>query len=130
MSRCARDVFRAVPFLLAAASAASAHAAEPDAPTVLAAGSVLAREADIGETHRYVIDVRAGEYAQVTVEQQGADVVQTLTGPDGAVLLEADSPCGPIGIDPLAFIARASGTEPVGEESHAADGASRRGGAG
>ena len=46
-----------------------------------------------GETHRYSIALRAGEYLQLLVEQHDVDVHQTLTGPDGAVILETDCPC-------------------------------------
>ena len=89
--------------------AAAAARAEPDEVTRLADGTSLEREIGDGETHLYEIGLRAGDYLQVLVEQQGADVGQKLTGPDGAVILETDSPCGPIGPDPLAFVATASG---------------------
>ena len=99
---------RAAP--LALVISAAAPAAGQDAPTRLAAGSSIEREVGAGDTHRYELDLHAGEYLHVLVEQRGADVGQTLTGPDGAVLLATDSPCGPIGPDPLAVVAIATGT--------------------
>jgi CHAT domain-containing protein/tetratricopeptide (TPR) repeat protein len=109
MSRQARIAFQAVVSLLVAASA-RALPADPEAPVPLSAGSVSEREMAAGDVHRYEVGLREGEYLQVTIEQQGVDVVQSLVGPDGAVALETDSPCGPIGPDPLAFVARTSGT--------------------
>jgi CHAT domain-containing protein/tetratricopeptide (TPR) repeat protein len=77
--------------------------------TRLTEGLVLERQAALGETHRYSIELRAGQYLRLLVEQRGADVSETVTGPDGGVLLETDMPCGSIGPDPVAFIAPADG---------------------
>jgi CHAT domain-containing protein/tetratricopeptide (TPR) repeat protein len=77
--------------------------------TPLTAGLVLEREAAVGETHRYSIALRAGQYVQLVVEQRGADLSEVLTAPDGAVLLEMDTICGDIGPDPVAFIASTDG---------------------
>ena len=77
--------------------------------TPLTEGLVLEREAAVGATHRYSVELRAGQYLQVLVEQRGADVSEVLTAPDGGVLLEADYMCGVIGPDPVAFVASASG---------------------
>jgi CHAT domain-containing protein len=84
---------------------------DPAAPPIarLREGSVLDRDLAAGESHRYEIELRAGQYLQVVVEQHGVDVVETLTGPDGAVVLEADSPCGFIGPDPLAAVVGQTG---------------------
>ena len=41
-------------------------------------GSVLDRDLAAGESHRYEIELRAGQYLQVKVEQHGVDVVETL----------------------------------------------------
>jgi CHAT domain-containing protein len=62
-----------------------------------------------GETHRYEIELRSGQYLQLMVEQRGVDVVQTLLDPDGHTVLETDSPSGRDGPDPLAVIAPVTG---------------------
>ncbi len=97
--------------LLAPARGAPAEPppAGPPAALSLSEGSVLQRDMGPGETHRYQVKLQEGEYLQLLVEQQGTDVRQTLTGPDGAVVLQTDAPCGPIGPDPLAFVSTASG---------------------
>jgi CHAT domain-containing protein/Tfp pilus assembly protein PilF len=95
----------------APAVARLASAQEPAAAaTPLGHGLVLTRDMQTGEVHRYSIELHAGQYLQVLVEQQGVDVVQTLRGPDGAVVLETDSPAGFLGADPLAAIAPREGT--------------------
>ena len=80
-----------------------------DEATPLWAGSSLSREMAGGETHHYALELREREYLQVDLDQQGVDVTATVTGPDGAVLLEADNPSGPIGPEPVALIAGATG---------------------
>jgi CHAT domain-containing protein/tetratricopeptide (TPR) repeat protein len=77
--------------------------------THLTEGLVLERDAAVGETHRYSIELHAGQYVQLLVEQRGADVAEILTAPDGGVLLETDNICGEIGPDPVAFIASTGG---------------------
>jgi len=77
--------------------------------TSLAPGQVVEREAAVGETHRYSITLRAGDYLQLLVEQRRADVSEVLTAPDGALVLETDNVCGVIGPDAMAVIAPAAG---------------------
>src|SRR5687768_5259096 len=102
---------RALGFALLAglASAPSSPATAPAAPTALAAGSSLERDMAVEEVHRYAIDLRAGEYLQVMVEQRGVDVELAFSAPDGTVLLESDSPAGYIGPEPLAVVATTAG---------------------
>jgi len=100
---------RAIACCLAASVCLRPGPALADEPTPLAPGQVLEREMAAGETHRYSIELRAGEYLQVLVEQRNVDVVLTLTGPDGAVVLETDSPSGINGPDPLDVIATRTG---------------------
>jgi CHAT domain-containing protein/tetratricopeptide (TPR) repeat protein len=88
---------------------AQAQEAAPASVPRLTEGFVLEREAAVGETHRYSMELRAGQYVQMLVEQRRADVSETLTSPDRAVLLEMDTICGVIGPDPVAFIAPADG---------------------
>lgn len=95
---------------LAAAPSSSAPSRPPAAPAqLLTADSFVDREMAAGDTHFYEIVLHAGDYLQVLVEQRGVDVAATASGPDGATMLETDSPCGPIGPEPIAFVAAADG---------------------
>ena len=91
-----------------ASCASPASGGEP-AVVALHADSVIERPVKAKETHRYSIDLRAGEYFQSTIEQHEADVAQTLTGPDGQAILEVDTFAGANGPDPLAFVAGVAG---------------------
>jgi CHAT domain-containing protein/tetratricopeptide (TPR) repeat protein len=85
----------------------ASHASAP--ATTLVEGLVLEREAAVGQTDRYSIELSAGQYLQVLVDQRGADVAGSLIGPDGVVVLETDTISGLIGPDPVAFIASTAG---------------------
>jgi CHAT domain-containing protein len=108
VSRCVRAVCRLL--AVTAAGSALSGASQAGAPaTTLVDGLVLEREAAVGQTDRYSIELRAGQYLQVLVDQRGADIAGTLIGPDGAVVLETDTISGQIGPDPVAFIASTAG---------------------
>jgi len=61
------------------------------APTRLTEGQALERDMAAGESHRYDIELQAGQDLQVPVEQCGVDVPQTLTGPRSATTAPARS---------------------------------------
>jgi CHAT domain-containing protein/tetratricopeptide (TPR) repeat protein len=61
-----------------------------------------------GETHSYKINLRAGEYFHVEVDQRGIDVQLVLVGDDGKVIIERDRPNGTQGAESLSFIATMS----------------------
>jgi CHAT domain-containing protein len=99
-----------VALALAAAPSSSATSPAPAAPAqLLTADSFVERDMAAEDTHLYQIVLHAGDYLQVLVEQRGVDVAVTVSGPDGAAVLETDSPCGPIGPEPIAFVAAADG---------------------
>ena len=76
-------------------------AQETTHPTPLAVGNVVEREIKGGETHRYTIALETGALLDAVVLQQGVDVGVSLVGPDGAPVLEVDSPNGENGPEPL-----------------------------
>jgi CHAT domain-containing protein/Tfp pilus assembly protein PilF len=78
-----------------------------DAP--LEAGSSLERELSGGGSHTYRLRLDAGHYLSAVVEQKGVDVVVTVFGPDGAKILEVDSPNGANGPEPVVLIAGGAG---------------------
>ncbi len=45
-----------------------------------------------GAVHTYSVDLEAGTFVHLTVEQQGADVAMVLADPEGAALITVDSP--------------------------------------
>jgi erythromycin esterase len=71
---------------------------------------LVEREIAGGEIHAYSIALDSGHFLHVVVEQRGVDVTVTVTGPDGAVITEVDSPNGTEGPEPVRFAAPATGT--------------------
>lgn len=100
----------ATTFLVTAVSLLSPAVVRGQAPArALELGQPIEREIAGAETHAYRVDLDAGQFMFVAVEQQGVDVVVTLYGPDGAALGEFDSPNGRRGLEPVSIVARASG---------------------
>jgi CHAT domain-containing protein/Tfp pilus assembly protein PilF len=65
-----------------------------------------------GEGDRYEADLQAGQYVHLVADQRGIDVTVRLRGPDGAVVLEVDSPTptGNTGLEQIFVIPEVSGT--------------------
>lgn len=63
-----------------------------------------------GQSHSYQIELATGQYLKLVVEQRGIDVVVRLFSPTGEKVMEVDSPNGPQGPEPLAFVAQAAGS--------------------
>ncbi|MEW5974218.1 MAG: CHAT domain-containing protein [Acidobacteriota bacterium] len=76
---------------------------------VLAPGVPVEGEIAGGQSHTYQFTLKAGEYAQVVLDQRGVDLVLTLFGPDGERLAETDGPNGTQGPEQLALIAETPG---------------------
>ena len=94
---------------LAIAGFVCAQAPPSPPPTALHEGFVGQRKIARGETHPYEIVLRQGDYVQATIEQQGADVAEKVTAPDGTTVIEADTPGAEYSPDALAFVAPADG---------------------
>ena len=62
------------------------------------------------ELHSYTLALTENQYAYVVVEQQGIDVVVAMHGPDGAKIVQVDSPNYNRGPEPLSFVAATAGT--------------------
>jgi CHAT domain-containing protein/tetratricopeptide (TPR) repeat protein len=69
-----------------------AKGAPPVQGPPLAGGLVQERELRGGETHVYPVDLQAGQFLRVKVQEQGIDVAVRLLDPKGAVVTGADSP--------------------------------------
>ncbi|MGH7596458.1 MAG: tetratricopeptide repeat protein [bacterium] len=63
-----------------------------------------------GEAHLYQINLTAGQYLHVVIDQRGIDVVATLLGPDGKQIIEVDSPNGTQGPEPISWLTEAAGS--------------------
>src|SRR5882672_2777223 len=76
----------------------------------LVPGQPVEREIPGGETHSYQINLAAGQFMRVVVEQRGIDVKLTLAGPDGKPLIETDL-TGIFGLqESLSYESAAAGT--------------------
>jgi CHAT domain-containing protein/tetratricopeptide (TPR) repeat protein len=79
-------------FLLLALMLCGARGAPPVQGPPLAGGLVQERELRGGETHVYPVDLQAGQFLRVKVQEQGIDVAVRLLDPKGAFVTGADSP--------------------------------------
>ena len=70
----------------------------------LAPGSSIERKLAAAEIHAYDIEVPAGAFLGIRVEQRGIDVVVTLRDASGTVLRRHDSPVGDIDIESVSFL--------------------------
>ena len=62
-----------------------------------------------GEERAYLLDLAAGQYAGLAVDQQGIDVKARLWAPDGSIVAAVDSLNGMVGPEPLPFVAETGG---------------------
>ena len=86
----------------------------------------LERDLKAGQKHDYRITLAEGQYANVTVEQRGIDVVVRLMGPDGKQIAESDSESRLQGRETVELVAEAAGSYGVSieaKQAKAADGA-------
>ncbi|HEX4946431.1 MAG TPA: CHAT domain-containing protein [Blastocatellia bacterium] len=83
---------------------AQANAARP-----LEHGKAMERTLDAGQTHSYLIQTTARQFARVLVEQQNFDVVLTLRTADGQPLAASDNP-NLSGLESLSWLAAAAGS--------------------
>lgn len=73
-------------------------------PVPLARGSILDQALEGSASHRYAIHLRRGESAEVTVTQQGIDLVLELFAPGGQRIASADGPTGREGDEQLVLV--------------------------
>jgi CHAT domain-containing protein/Tfp pilus assembly protein PilF len=95
--------------LLLVAFTLSGAQTQSDPARTLTTAETVDREIRAGETHRYKINLKADEFLNVVLDQHGIDAQLTLVGPDGQKLVEADSPNGAEGPEPLFWIAGTTG---------------------
>ena len=81
----------------------------PPLPTLKSGSAALGG----GEKHSFQISLKANDYLNLIVDQQGIDVVVRLLGPDGKVVQEVDSPNGTQGPEAVFFIAEQGGRHSI-----------------
>jgi erythromycin esterase len=95
--------------LTLAASALSISAPGDSRPVQLTRGSNVPAEIGSGEVKEAFLRMRAGESAEMVVEQQGVDVAVEVFSPSGSLLDAIDSPNGRQGPEPVSLVAREGG---------------------
>lgn len=96
--------------LLLLCLAATFFAQVKDEVRPLVPGQPVEREIAGGQSHTYQINLTAGQFVHVAVEQRGIDAKLTLSSPDGKPLVDSDL-TGLIGLaEPLSYEAAAAGT--------------------
>ena len=115
---------RGISAILLAACALAAAAEEPVARP-LAPGAAVGGRLALGASHRFEIELAAGDLLEIIVEQRGIDVATEVLGPSGATLLVADRAIGSRGPEPLAVVAGETGRHRI--EVRAAHGDPRLG---
>jgi CHAT domain-containing protein len=83
--------------------------AQQPAPTALLPGTTLEQNVTGAEPHTYTVPLDQYDFLHLVVGQHGVDVTLRLLGPDGSLVMEQDSPNGPLGPEELLFLAPASG---------------------
>ncbi len=81
----------------------------PPAGPALQAGTVVERDLKGGETHAYPVDLQAGQFLRVVVQEEGIAVVVRLLTPQDAEVTGVDSLMAGHSEEDLAVVAPASG---------------------
>jgi CHAT domain-containing protein/Tfp pilus assembly protein PilF len=100
----------AVAWLLLLSGAVNAAKSQQENTHLVTIGKPVAREIRGGEQHAYQVTLSAGQYARVTVEQKGIDIVLALLGADGNPLVKVDNNLsGTRGLEVVSLVAELSG---------------------
>src|SRR5215475_15851638 len=84
-------------------------ARQPQDPQSLSINAPIERELPAGQTHVYRIELSAGQFALVEVEQRGADVSLAASGPDGKEFASVNLRSDVKGVERIAIVAEATG---------------------
>ena len=79
------------------------------AQTTLELCKPIERTLNAGEAHSFTLTLTSGQYAHLTVDQRGVDVVVSIYTPDGTRVVRVDSPNGDKGVEPVFLVAETSG---------------------
>jgi CHAT domain-containing protein/tetratricopeptide (TPR) repeat protein len=89
----------------------AAAPAGPPAVRILSLAPGILDEALLkgGEERAYLLDLAAGQYAELVIDQQGIDVAVSLQASEGRIVAAADSFNGILGPEPLPVVAETGG---------------------
>ena len=90
--------------------AASGAITQADTVTSLEPGKAIERSIAARETQSYALALTANQYAHITVDQRGVDVVVSVFAPDGTKLAQVDGPNGNHGLEPVWLVAQTTGS--------------------
>jgi CHAT domain-containing protein/Tfp pilus assembly protein PilF len=93
---------------LAATTVYSQSSVAPEV-TVLEIGKPIEREIAGGQKHNFQVSLSENQYAKITLEQRGVDVVARVLGADGKLLTEFDSVITKQGTEEIEIVALAAG---------------------
>jgi CHAT domain-containing protein len=79
------------------------------AQTSLELSKPIARTINAREADSYTLTLTSGQYAHLTVDQRGVDVVVSIYTPDGTKVARVDMPNGDKGVEPVFLVAETSG---------------------
>ncbi len=99
----------AAPVVPAAAMPADSQPTPPAKGTPLLPGKIVDRALAGGQSHTYEIALSAGQYATLTVEQKGLDVVVQIMDPASNPLADFDFETRPLGEEQVGFVAESTG---------------------
>ncbi|MBI4752169.1 MAG: CHAT domain-containing protein [Acidobacteria bacterium] len=85
------------------------RAQSPTSPISLSMGKPIEKELKAGETHRYTLDLSAGEFVHLVVEQKAIDVVVMVIDPAGNQVVQVNYFDRMYGPEPVFWIAAQSG---------------------
>jgi len=83
---------------------------QPTPPPALADGLTLERDLQGGETHAYPVELQAGQFLRVIVQEEGIDVVVRLLDPSGQKVVETDWIPARRAVEDLAAVVREPGS--------------------
>ena len=96
-------------FILALMAAAAVPLTQDQPSRLLTRDGPLQRQLSAGDVHAYRIQLRAGEYLEVVIDQRGIDIAARVLDPSGAVFREFDSPTGALGLERVRMLAATDG---------------------
>src|ERR1041384_6923305 len=95
--------------VLLIAGTLTSSAAQPQNQTALELSKPIARTINAREADSFILTLTSGQYAHLTVDQRGVDVVVSIYTPDGTKVVRVDMPNGDKGVEPVFLVAETSG---------------------
>jgi CHAT domain-containing protein/Tfp pilus assembly protein PilF len=108
--RCFPALLMSLSLLFCSGTSLARSPQQRESASILNLGEVIEREMAGVAVHSYRVALKAGQFVHIAVEQKGIDVVLTLIDPNGATLIEADSPNGAEGPESVSYVAERTGT--------------------